>query len=49
MKELIKNITEIYSPSGREDEVRNFIISQIKDYVDEYKIDKIGNLIAFKK
>lgn len=25
MKELIKNITELYGPSGREHEVREFI------------------------
>ncbi|UYP00298.1 M42 family metallopeptidase [Oceanotoga sp. DSM 15011] len=49
MKELIKNITEIYSPSGREDKVREFIINEIKDYVDDIKIDKLGNLIAIKK
>ena len=49
MKELIKKITEIYSPSGREDEIREFITSEIKDNVDEIKVDKLGNLIAIKK
>ena len=49
MKELVKKITEIYSPSGREHAVREFILNEIKDYVDEIKTDKLGNLIAIKK
>ncbi len=49
MKELLKNITEISSPSGREEKIRNFIIEEIKDYVDEYRVDKLGNLIALKR
>ena len=34
--------------SGYEENVRNFIINEIKDFC-EYKIDNLGNLIAFKK
>ena len=34
--------------SGNEDRVREYIISQIKDYC-EYNIDNSGNIIAFKK
>jgi endoglucanase len=49
MKELIKKITEIYSPSGRETMVREFIKEEIKDYVDEIRVDKLGNLMAVKK
>lgn len=49
MKELIKKITELYGPSGREEKVRDFIKEEIKDHVDEIKTDKIGNLIAIKK
>ncbi|PNR94799.1 M42 family metallopeptidase [Petrotoga sp. 9PWA.NaAc.5.4] len=49
MKELIKNITEISAPSGRETAVREFIKKEIENYVDEIKIDKLGNLIAIKK
>ncbi|MBM7559480.1 M42 family metallopeptidase [Marinitoga litoralis] len=49
MKELIKKLTEVNSPSGREHAIRDVIIDEIKDYVDEYKIDRLGNLIAFKK
>ncbi|AEX86233.1 peptidase family protein [Marinitoga piezophila KA3] len=49
MKELIKKLTEITSPSGREDKIREAIIEEIKDYVDEIDVDKLGNLIAIKK
>ncbi|GAB6188285.1 M42 family metallopeptidase [Marinitoga arctica] len=49
MKDLIKKLTEAKSPSGREKEIRDIIIDEIKNYVDEYKVDKLGNLIALKK
>ncbi|KLO23920.1 M42 family metallopeptidase [Marinitoga sp. 1155] len=49
MKDLIKKLTEINSPSGREKKIREIIIDEIKEYVDEYKVDKLGNLIAIKK
>lgn len=46
---LLKQLTEASGVSGNEKEVRDFIISEIKDYVDSYKIDRIGNIIAYKK
>ena len=48
MTELLKNLCNIDGISGDEGDVRNFIISQIKDYC-EYKTDNLGNIIAFKK
>ncbi|MCT4619504.1 MAG: M42 family metallopeptidase [Marinisporobacter sp.] len=47
--ELLKKLTEEYGPSGNEEKIRDLIQSEIKDYVDEIKIDKMGNLIAMKK
>ncbi|WP_077367594.1 M42 family metallopeptidase [Anaerosalibacter sp. Marseille-P3206] len=47
--ELLKNLLSIYSPSGNENNVREFIKSEIKDYVDEIEVDALGNLIARKK
>lgn len=44
--ELIKNLTEIYGPSGREDKVRMLIRSEIKKLCFDIKIDALGNLIA---
>ncbi|WP_026895058.1 M42 family metallopeptidase [Clostridiisalibacter paucivorans] len=46
---LLKNLTQIFSPSGYEDSIRDFIREEIKEYVDEIFIDKLGNLIARKK
>ena len=46
---LVKDICQILSPTGSEDAVRAFIENEIKDYVDEYFTDPIGNLIAHKK
>lgn len=48
MLETLKELCTLNSISGNENEVRNYIISQIKDYC-EYHIDNLGNLIAFKK
>ena len=49
MKELIKTLCTLCGTSGREDEVRDFIINEIKDYADKITVDPLGNLIVFKK
>ncbi len=46
---LLKQLSELNSVSGNEKSVRDFIISEIKDYVEDVRIDKIGNIIAYKK
>ncbi|HLR34399.1 MAG TPA: M42 family metallopeptidase [Tissierellales bacterium] len=46
---LLKKLTEASGVSGNESEVRNIIIDEIKDYVDDIKIDNIGNVIVYKK
>ncbi|PIB35882.1 endoglucanase [Reichenbachiella sp. 5M10] len=46
---LLKNICEIAGAPGFESRIRNLIIEEIKEYVDSYEIDNMGNLIAFKK
>ncbi len=48
MIDIVKKLTEIFSPSGREKSVREALIEMIKDHVDGYEIDKVGNLIAWK-
>lgn len=45
---LLKKISEIPGAPGFEDEIRNFIVGQLKDYVDSYEVDGIGNLIVRK-
>lgn len=47
--DLLKDLTSIYGPSGQEEKVVEFIKEQIKDYIDEIKVDTLGNLIARKK
>lgn len=47
--ELLNKITNIYGPSGEEEKVVEFIKKEIKDYVDDMYVDKLGNLIARKK
>ncbi|MCR5151489.1 MAG: M42 family peptidase, partial [Clostridiales bacterium] len=48
MIEQIKELCGINATSGREEKVRDYIISKIEGKC-EYKIDRLGNLIAFKK
>ena len=48
MKELIRKLTAVSSPSGREEPVRAVIKEEIARYVDEIYEDKLGNLIAAK-
>lgn len=47
--ELLKKLANAFSPSGNEEKVREIIIDEIKDYVDEINIDVLGNVIARKK
>ncbi len=48
MLELIKKFCSVSGISGREDKVRELIISEIKD-IAEYETDALGNLIVHKK
>ncbi len=47
-KELLRELCLINGTSGDEDKVREYIISKIKNYC-EYRIDPLGNIIAYKK
>lgn len=49
MTELTKNLCALCGTSGREDEIRSFIIDEIKPYADKITVDPLGNLIVFKK
>lgn len=48
MIELLKKLCELDGTSGAEDNIRDFIISQIDGFCD-YRTDNLGNIIAFKK
>lgn len=47
--ELLRKLTSAFGPSGCEDKIAEVIIEEIKDYVDEVKRDRLGNVIALKK
>jgi endoglucanase len=49
VKELIKELTETFGPSGSEDAVRELIRRRVSDHVDEVRVDPLGNLIALKR
>lgn len=48
MLETLKTLCELNGTSGREEKVREYIISRIKDKC-EFTVDPMGNIICFKK
>ena len=48
MKPLLKTLTEIVSPSGHEDAIREEVLKLVKPHADEIRVDALGNLIARK-
>lgn len=46
MNALIQKLTETFSPSGYEHDIRQVIRSEIESLADEIKVDALGNLIA---
>lgn len=49
MKELLKKLTEAYGPSGNEEIIRDVIRQEIEGFVDEVRVDTLGNLIAVRR
>lgn len=47
--ELLKELTQIFSPSGSEEAVCEFIKKEISAYGDEVYVDSLGSLIVHKK
>ena len=46
--DLLTSICEVAGAPGFEQRVRDLVINEIKDIVDEYRIDNLGNVIAIK-
>lgn len=46
---LLKTLTEAIGVSGNEKTVREIILKEIKPYCQDITIDRMGNLIAYKK
>jgi len=49
VKELIKKVTEVYGPSGHEEQIRDILRAEVEPLVDEVRVDALGNLIALKR
>ncbi|NLY43866.1 MAG: M42 family metallopeptidase [Clostridiaceae bacterium] len=49
MSSLLVQLTQSYGPSGNEEVIRDLIINEIKQFVDELNVDPLGNIIARKK
>ena len=47
--DLLEKLISAFGVSGNEEKVRCLIQEEIKKYVDEVYVDKVGNLIARKK
>jgi putative aminopeptidase FrvX len=45
---LLKRLTEAFGPSGCEDEVRNIIAAEVRDFADRVYTDVLGNLYVEK-
>jgi len=48
-KEFLVKLHEVVGVSGHESAVSDLILAEIKDYIDDHKVDVMGNLIAHKK
>jgi endoglucanase len=46
---LLEKLANARGVSGNEGEVREILIQAIKNHVTEYRVDTLGNLIAYKK
>lgn len=46
---MLKILTDACAASGIEDEVREIVLKEIKPFCDDVRVDKMGNVIAFKK
>ncbi|NLJ24801.1 MAG: M42 family metallopeptidase [Firmicutes bacterium] len=49
MQDVIKQLVELYGPTGREDEVAEYITEVMRPLVDQVYADTMGNLIAIKR
>ncbi len=47
--ELLKRLSEARGISGREDEVREIILGEIRPYAEQIEITPLGNIVAYRK
>jgi len=46
---LLVKLSDLPGPSGGEGPVRNCLLDELRDVVDHYRIDALGNLVCFKE
>ncbi len=49
MKDLIKQLTESFGPSGFEERIRGVIRAEVEGLVDEVRVTPLGSLVAVKR
>lgn len=49
MNKELSYLTSLFGASGSESDVRHSILNEIRPYCDSLKVDRLGNIIAFKK
>ncbi|KYC48846.1 MAG: Tetrahedral aminopeptidase [Candidatus Methanofastidiosum methylothiophilum] len=49
MKQLLKKLSEAPGVSGNESRIKDIIIGEVKEFIDEIREDSMGNLITVKK
>jgi len=49
IKSLLEKLSNAHGISGREGNVQQIVMDEIKPYVDEVRVDTLGNVIATKK
>ena len=46
--DLLKRLSEVFGPSGFEDEVRDLVIKELEPYVNDLIVDRWGNVIGIR-
>jgi endoglucanase len=46
---ILRELSEAFGVSGNEDDVRAVVLEAVRDHVDEYRVDALGNLLTIKR
>jgi tetrahedral aminopeptidase len=49
MEQFLKELTSLNGPCGHEHAIARFIVEKVKDWVDDWKVDGLGNVIVSVK
>ncbi len=47
--ELLNKLTQVFGPSGYEDEIRAVLREEVASLVDEVRVDPLGSLVAYRQ